>query len=209
MTIIQHGGSVVLELMAQIHFKPPDPLDFKHPEDWPHWKQRFQQFRVASGLSDAAAAKQISTLLYVMGEEAETVLASTNITDEERQVYDTVINKFDSFFKVTRNVIFERACFNHRAQMDGKTVEQFIVDLYHLAEFCNHGDLTSEMIHDRLVVGIRNRHLSERLQLNSELTLEKAKKAIRQHKAVHGQQDALQGGSNPSSSLDQLQFTSR
>ena len=47
------------------------------------------------------------------------------------------------------------------------------------------------MIRDRLV-GIRNRHLSERLQLDSELTLEKAKRAIRQHVAVHGQQDALQ-----------------
>ena len=60
------------------------------------------------------------------------------------------------------------------------------------------------MIRDRLIVGICNRHLSERLQLDSELTLEKAKKAIRQHKAVHGQQDSLNGGPNPSSSLDQL-----
>jgi len=88
--------------------------------------------------------------------------------------------------------------------MDGETAEQFIVDLYHLAEFCNYGHLTSEMIRDRLVVGIRNCYLSGRLQLDSELTLEKAKKAIRQHKVVHGQQDALQGGSNPFSSLDQL-----
>jgi len=81
---------MVLELMAQIHFKPPDPLDFKHPEDWPRWKQHFQQFRVASGLSDAAAAKQISMLLYAMGKETETLLVSTNITNEERQVYDTL-----------------------------------------------------------------------------------------------------------------------
>jgi len=123
--------------MAQIDFQPPNPLNFKCPKDWPRWKQHFEQFRVASGLSDAAAAKQINTLLYAMGEEAETVLASTNITQEERAVYNTVINKFDSFFKVTRNVIFERARFNRRVQMDGETAEQFIVDLYNLAEFCD------------------------------------------------------------------------
>jgi len=63
----------------------------------------------------------------------------------------------DSFFKVTRNVIFERAYFNRRLQMDGETAEQFIIDLYHLAEFCNYGDLTSEMIRDRVIVGIRIR----------------------------------------------------
>ena len=73
MSIIQHGGSVVVELIAKIHFKPPNMLDFKHPEDWPCWKQCFQQFRVASGLNDAATAKQISMLLYAMGKEAEIV----------------------------------------------------------------------------------------------------------------------------------------
>ena len=96
-----------------------------------------EQFRVASGLLDESAKKQVSTLLYCLGEEAETVLASTNITDEQRKVYDTVINKFDSFFKVTRNVIFERARFNRRVQVEGETAEQFIVELYNLSEFCD------------------------------------------------------------------------
>ena len=77
--------------MAQIQFKLPDPLNFKLPEDWPLWKQRFEQFHIASSLLDASAKKQVSTLLYCLGEEAETVLASTNITDEQRKVYDTVI----------------------------------------------------------------------------------------------------------------------
>lgn len=95
------------------------------PEDWPHWKQRFEQFRVVSGLVDEGAKKQVSTLLYCLGEEAETVLASTNITDEQRKVYDRVISKFDSFFKVTRNVIFECARFNCRVQLKGETAEQF------------------------------------------------------------------------------------
>jgi len=55
-------------------------------------------------------------------------------------------------------------------------VEQFIVELYNLAEFCNYRELTSEMIHDRLVIGICDHTLSECLQLDSEFTLEKVKK---------------------------------
>ena len=98
--------------MAQIYLQPPDPFDFKCPDDWHRWKRRFEQFRSAAGLQDASAAKQVNTLLYCLGEEVESVLIFTNITEEERKDYSKVIEKFDSFFKVRRNVIFERARFS-------------------------------------------------------------------------------------------------
>ena len=103
----------MIKLMAQINLKPLDLLNFKAPEYRLRWKQHFEQFHIASGLSDAAAAKQIN-MLYAIGKKAETALVSTNITQEERLEYNTVIDKFDSYFKVTRNVIFKRARFNHR-----------------------------------------------------------------------------------------------
>ena len=40
--------------------------------------------------------------------------------------------------------------------------------------------MKDELIRDRLVVGIRDSALSEQLQLESELTLDKAKQFIRQ-----------------------------
>ena len=43
--------------------------------------------------------------------------------------------------------------------------------------------MKSKMIRDRLIVGIRDTNLSERLQLDPKLTLESAKKAVRQRKA--------------------------
>jgi len=52
---------------------------------------------------------QVNTLLYCLEEEAESVLMSTNIKKEERKAYSKVIQKFDSFCKVCRNVIFEQA----------------------------------------------------------------------------------------------------
>ena len=41
------------------------------------------------------------------------------------------------------------------------------MELYKLAQSCEYGELTTEMIRDRLVVGISDRALSERLQLTS------------------------------------------
>lgn len=57
------------------------------------------------------------------------------------------------------------------------------------------------MIRDRLVVGIKDKRLSEQLQLDPELTLDKAVTRIRQSELVKKQQDLLKNNfkcdSNP------------
>ena len=127
------------------------------------------------------------------------VLVSTGITDEERKSYKKVVEKLDEYFHVRHNVIFERARFNRRDQLEGESGDQYITELYYLAERCSYGQLTSEMIRDHLVVGIRDLALSERLQLNPDLTLEKAKTMIRQREAVHTQQQVLKEAESGSS----------
>ena len=46
--------------------------------------------------------------------------------------------------------------------------------MYCLAEYCEFGTLRDDLIRDRIVVGIKDKKLSEQLQLDSKLTLEKA-----------------------------------
>ena len=67
--------------------------------------------------------------------------------------------------------------------------------LYDLAETCEYGSMKEEMIRDRLVVDIRDDALSQKLQLDATLSLEKAKKEVRQREAVHEQQLTLRGAS--------------
>ena len=95
------------------------------------------------------------------------------------------------FFKVRKNLIFERARFNQRNQSEGESVEQYITALYHLVETCEYGDLRDEMLRDRLVVGICDSAMSQKLQMDPEPTLEKAMKAVRQSAAVKEQQGQL------------------
>ena len=111
--------------MAQLRLATPIPFDFRNPDDWPCWKCRFQQFCEASGL-DELASKWVSTLLYSIGEEAEAVLTSTNASSEEYKSYNTVLAKFNAFFKVQKNVIYERARFNGRNQQREETAEEYI-----------------------------------------------------------------------------------
>ena len=71
--------------------------------------------------------------------------------------------------------------------------EKCITCLYGVVETCENGTLKEKMLRDRLLVGIRDLAMSRKLQREMGLTLEKAKKAIRQKEAVHEQQQQLQG----------------
>ena len=92
-----------------------------------------------------------------------------------------------------KNVIIEHAKFNKCSQLPDEPVKQFIASLYNLAADCNFGELKDEPIRDRIVFRIRNASLSERLQMDLELTLEKAKTVIRQREAVREQQVTIKG----------------
>ena len=70
--------------MARLSIEPPKSFNFSNPDDWPRWKKRFQQFREASGLSMESQTRQVSALLYCLGKDADDVLVSTNITEEEQ-----------------------------------------------------------------------------------------------------------------------------
>ncbi len=102
----------------------------------------------------------------------------SGISEENKKVFDRVIATFDALFKVRKNVIFERAFFNLRKQEKGQSVELFITALHQAAENCEYCDIINKLIRDRLVVGIMDRSLSERHQMEADLTLDKAKKII-------------------------------
>ena len=116
--ILPHG---VRRGMASICLQPPNPFNFQTPDDEPRWKRRFQQFRLASGLTAESGERQVYTLLYSMGYEADNILWSTSITNDECKDCYTVLEKFDQFFKVRKNIIFERAKFNKCCQGDAES----------------------------------------------------------------------------------------
>ena len=88
-------------------------------------------------------------------------------------------------------MIFERAHFNRHIQQEGESAGDYITALHQLADTCEYGVIKAEMIRDRLVVGIRDESLSERLQMEADLDLEKAKKLVRQSEAVQQQHGLL------------------
>lgn len=167
---------------------PPENFDFSDFSNWPNWIRRFERFRVAAGLDKKDQGYQVNSLVYAMGDKADDILSTLGLSTDDAVNYKAVKEAFDKYFICKYNVIYERARFNRRSQEPGESAEAFISAVYKLAEHCQYGPLQDEMIRDRLVVGIRHQGLSEKLQMDSELTLERAVTTIRQHEEIKKQQ---------------------
>lgn len=130
--------------MSTFQVQPPDKFEFGKPEEWLRWSRRFEQYRQASGLEGHPGEKQVSTLIYAMGDKAEDILRSLKLSEEDQKQYQPVKDGFDRHFIKRRNVIYERAKFNMRRQEEGETVDEFITSLYRLSEYCSYGELSDE-----------------------------------------------------------------
>ena len=166
----------------------PLPMDFSKPGEWQKWIRRFERFRQSSGLTIKSEADQVNKLVYTMGDEADGILTSLSLNEEDSATFNGVKPKFDAYFIGSRNVIYERAMFNQRKQMTGEPVDSFITSLHKLIEHCDYGALKDEMIRDKIVVGLVDEQLSEKLQLDHNLTLKGAVDPARQKEAVRKQQ---------------------
>ena len=137
-----------------------------------------------------------------MEDAADNILCSLGLSDDEKKVYETVKTKLESHFVKRRNVIFERCKFNQRKQEEGESVDSFITALHELAEHCNYGALRSEMIRDRIVVGLLNANVSIKLQTDP---VEKATALARHHESVINQQEVVRG-EQKQQSVDAVEF---
>ncbi|UYV64010.1 K02A2.6-like [Cordylochernes scorpioides] len=205
--MFSHVTQRSVALAARI--QPPETFDFSTPNEWPKWRKRFERYLVVSGMKKKEEADKIDLFMYLMGDRADDIFRTFKFEKEEEATkIDSVLKAFDSHFCVRKNIIYERAKFNSRIQEDREPVDEFITSLYKLADSCEFEGLHEQLIRDRIVVGVRDKALSERMQLDSELTLEKAVKMVRQQEAVRQQQVDLQRPST-SQKVIQVKFNSK
>ncbi|UYV60538.1 K02A2.6-like [Cordylochernes scorpioides] len=194
---------------VKFRIQPPETFDFSTPNEWPKWRKRFERYLVVSGMKKKEEADKIDLFMYLMGDRADDIFRTFKFEKEEEATrIDSVLKAFDSHFCVRKNIIYERAKFNSRIQEDREPVDEFITSLYKLADSCEFEGLHEQLIRDRIVVGVRDKALSERMQLDIELTLEKAVKMVRQQEAVRQQQVDLQRPST-SQKVNQVKFNSK
>lgn len=198
-----HNPNVTVPAKSQISIPAPERFSFDK-EDWEQWIVHYERYCNATGLKQASETVQINNLLLHMGPQVSRLLITLQTTEDELKKYSEVKTLFDTYFIKKKNIIYERAKFNVRTQMEGETAKEYIANIIALSKTCNYGGLTDELIRDRLVVGIRDPKLSETLQLDENLSLEKAIDKITQSEAVREQNKELREASASTSKVERV-----
>lgn len=137
---------------------------------------------------------RVATLLTVIGEDAVDVY-NTLAWDEEGDELkiEKVLEKFELFCNPRKNTIYERYVFFSRNQDSGESIDHFVTVLKNLADTCEFEALKESLIRDRIVFGIQDSSVRERLLRDAKLTLETASQVGRTHssptKANKSEQD--------------------
>ncbi|KAK3925936.1 hypothetical protein KUF71_014185 [Frankliniella fusca] len=152
--------------------RPPDEFSFT-PSEWSNWRARWAQYHMLSNLKNQSAEYQANSLLYSMGPRAIQVVETFNLTTAQKKDHDALLDAFDGLYKATKNTVYDRAQFFRRAQQQGEPAADFILDVKRLATPCEFGTLKDSLIRDRIVIGIADEALSQALQLDAALDLEK------------------------------------
>ncbi|UYV77008.1 hypothetical protein LAZ67_14002803 [Cordylochernes scorpioides] len=143
-------------------------------ENWRRFKQRLMLYLEAIEKATKPDKLKVAILLNFIGEEALEVFNTFHLKEDEAENFDFVINKFDDFCEPKKNVIFERFKFFSATQKDGESIDSFITELKGLSTSCEFESQKDSLIRDRIVYGIQDKALQERLLREPNLTLLKA-----------------------------------
>ena len=163
------------------HLHPPEKLLLTGnlKENYRKFKQQFQIYLTAAGISNSEEEVKCATLLHVIGPDAIEIFNTFRWNQEgdtpgDDKKLDKVLSKFEKYCSPKSNLTYERHQFNTRNQNEGESIDSYVTELRILSKSCEFGDLTDSLIKDRLVCGVLKDSVRSRLLRETELTLQKA-----------------------------------
>ena len=171
---------------------PPSSFDIHDrnaAELWKEWRERWQCYAMATELCKKDKEVQVSVLLTVIGPEAHKVFHTFQLTAEERKDVKKVLEAFQNYCQPFQNTAFERYRFNLRGQRPGESFEQYVTSLRQIALRCNFETITpDEILRDRIMFGITDNKVRDRLLREKNLTLERTLEICRANEVSSAQQ---------------------
>ncbi|XP_045458516.1 uncharacterized protein K02A2.6-like [Melitaea cinxia] len=164
------------------HARPPSELKIdgvggpvSRADVWKKWKQQFLLFMKASGVYSESSSIQASLLVNLIGPDGFDIYQTFNFErDEDSDDVNIVLKKFDEYFGMKSNVTLMRYKFFSRNQELGESIQQYVTALRLLSKNCEFSTLEEDLIRDRIICGIRQNTVRDRLLRCEELNLEKA-----------------------------------
>lgn len=149
-------------------------IEFFTPgEDFDDYKERLQHLLTINKVTDDKM--KVSYLITLIGPESYKILKSlTDPHKPDSKTFDELIAVFEKYFKPKVNIIAERFKFYKRNQKLHESISDYIVELKTLAQSCDFKTFLEEALRDKLVCGINNESIQQKLLNETGLTFDKA-----------------------------------
>jgi hypothetical protein len=162
-------------------------------DNFKRFKQNFEIYLAATEKDKKDGRTKVNILLNIIGEEGVEIFNSLNLSDQDNQNYEKVIEEFEKYVTPKKNEVYERFVFYCRKQEQEERFEHFLTDLRRLAKSCDFKISEEEMIRDRIVLGVNNKIVQEKLLAIDKLTLQRAISVCRSYEATMSQMKELHG----------------
>jgi len=110
--------------------------------------------------------------------------------------YDAVINKYDEYFIPKKNIVYEQHMFFTRDQKSGESIGEYVKELRLLASLCEFRKLVDTLIRGRLICGLIDNKIKERLLMKDNIELEKVLNMCRSDEIVRKQMSKIDSVTN-------------
>ena len=168
--------------------EPPEPLNLEdrshRGENWKQFKRDWTYYEIVSKIDNEDDVVRVAHLLNVIGRDTQELFETFNLSADDLKDVTKVLKVFETRCVPVSNVIYERYMFNKRIQEAGESVEHFITDVIKLADHCQYGNLKDDLIRDKLVSGVNDDKVREKLLGIKNLTLAIAIETLRTTQAI-------------------------
>ena len=158
--------------ISNVPLPPKLELHGNLAQNWSKWRQVWTAYETVSNLFSQPSPFRVAAFITCIGPEALDIhngLAFEN--DLDKQNIDKILDLWHSYCLGETNVIYERFKFNNHNQTPDESIDAYAAALRCMAATCNFGSLQDELIRDRIVCGISNIKVQQKLLQEPKLTL--------------------------------------
>ncbi|XP_041672102.1 zinc finger and SCAN domain-containing protein 21-like isoform X2 [Cheilinus undulatus] len=155
--------------------KPPQTLCLDSRDlsrTWKTWREEFMLYVDLTVPADDEE-KKVKLFRYLVGESGRELL-DTLMGDVAGDAWrlDDIIEKFDLHCNPSINETVERYRFFTRQQGSSENIDSYVTELKLLTKTCNFGTFRDSLVRDRIVCGLHDAGMRERLLREKNLTLD-------------------------------------
>lgn len=163
------------------HFLSPNVIPFPKPlnicngdimENFDLFKLQWNNYLIASGISDTTEVIKISTLLTAIGDDFLKLYQKSPLVRENWETEKDLLNAIGVCIMPVLNIREERWKFNKAIQEHSETYDAYFKRLRNLIKTCKYGIKEEDFLLDKIIYSIKDCQLRNVLWTNKGITLQ-------------------------------------